>query len=370
MVLLPVPWFIATLLPETVVYNLFSNALKHTGAGGRIVLSSGRTGGQAFFSVTDTGSGIPEARLPHLFERFSAASSVGGTDYAGFGIGLPLSGEIVRTLGGTITVSSRIGEGSSFTVAFPFHDGEAENTGVSPTRSVSSWLPPVRTGRSSGLVSVLVVDDDPDMLAFLDDVLSLSFDVHTAISGAAALSLVEGGFRPQVIVSDVMMPLMDGFTLRDRLAAMDSCISVPFLFLSAQADPEVKKSGLASGAVDYILKPFNAGELTAKISSLAALALAERERLERKLVNALRTDGQSGASFPSHNDWRNRALSLGMTDRDLEVLALVIRGQSDKEIASDLSCSPRTVSNRISALLKKTGTPSRAALIAFLTQTA
>jgi DNA-binding NarL/FixJ family response regulator len=212
------------------------------------------------------------------------------------------------------------------------------------------------------------VDDDVDMLSFLAEMLSRTFTVITAASGAEAVTLIEDGLRPRVIVSDVMMEPMDGFALRERISGMDACAGVPFLFLSARADPEVRKSGLSAGAVDYILKPFSVEELVAKIASLASLSQAERERLERKVVEALRA--QDAPPSPAGVDWRVRAREMGMTQRDLEVLDLVIRGMSDKEIAYELACSPRTISNRISALLKKTATPSRVALIALLTRRA
>ncbi len=352
-------------LLETVVLNLLSNALKHTPLGGRISLSLSRSGGTVSFTISDTGEGIGDGQLPHLFERFTAASIMAGTGYSGFGIGLPLSAEIVKTLGGTLGVSSRIDEGTRFTVSFPFHDGLPLQSALPSNSRISTYLSPsVRKG-AAGLTPILVVDDDSDMLLLLEDTLSSSFDVHPVSSGAEAIAAIKAGLRPRVIVSDVMMPVMDGFALREKFAAMDECAGVPFLFLSAKADPLAKKAGLASGAVDYILKPFSIEELSAKIASLASLAQAERERLEKKIVAALRTESSPVTSGTV--DWRSRALGSGMTERDLEVLALVIRGMSDKEIGAELDCSSRTVSNRISALLKRTGTASRAGLIAYIT---
>lgn len=361
-------------LMETVILNLLSNAMKHTPSGGTVTLSISQTQNLVSFSVSDTGEGISEDQIPYLFERFTASSSVHGTGYSGFGIGLPLSAEIVKSLGGTITVESQIGKGSSFTVSFPPFDGVTEKI-VPPGNRFTEYLQGERREADSSLVPILLVDDDPDMLFFLEDTLSAKFNVHSASSGDAAIALIENGYRPRVIISDVMMPVMDGFALRERLNKMEACLGVPFLFLSAKADSEVKKTGLDTGAVDYILKPFSITELSSKIASLASLAQAERERLERRLAKALRSDASldtpvsASASTPTATvDWRSRAVSLGMTDRDLEILTLVIRGMSDKEIASELECSSRTVSHRVSALLKKTNSSSRAGLIAYITR--
>ena len=109
-------------------------------------------------------------------------------------------------------------------------------------------------------------------------------------------------------------------------------------------------------------------ELIAKIVSLTNLATAGRERLEKKLLHALRNDSVYSGPGISFDDWRERAEELGFSPKDIEVISFVIRGMSDKEIASELDCSPRTVSNRVSSLLKKTDTPSRSALISFITQ--
>lgn len=366
-------------LLETVIINLVSNALKNTRTGGSITLSYGSTDSSVFFSVSDTGSGISKEMLPHLFDRFSGVDAFNATTYSGFGIGLPLSYEIVKTLTGDIHVSSQINKGSVFTVTLPRviekeKDISKEDEFL-PTARYQELLSspktePVYTSthHKEDAIKVLVVDDDPDMCSFLFETLSTSFFIKIASSGAQALEFLEGGFRPSVIVSDVMMPVMDGFVLREKISEYPEFAAIPFLFLSARVEPADKKIGLKSGAVDYIAKPFNIEELSAKIISLADLATAGRERLEKRLLQALRSDSSESGSAGSPEDWRLRAEDLSLSQKDIEVIAFVIRGMSDKEIASELSCSPRTISNRISALLKKTDTPSRSALISYITQ--
>lgn len=349
---------------ETVILNLLSNALKHTPAGGAVTIRVFGDAGAVSLSVSDTGPGIPEAQIPVLFDRFRSASALKSTDYSGFGIGLPLAAEIVKTLGGTISVASDAASGACFVVSFPSFAGSPDTLEPPSTARVAEYVGLDRPSVGGVRTRVLVVDDNRDVLELLEETLSADFTVHVAASAAEALSLIERGLRPQVIVSDVMMPAMDGFGFREKLQSVDGCAGIPFLFLSARADQESRNAGLARGAVDYIKKPFDIDELSAKILSLAALSRAGREDLERKVIEALRKDGAPTVAF----DWRSRASSLGMTERDLAVLELVIRGMGDKEIAAELSCSSRTVSNRISSLLKRTGTQSRTELVSFMTQ--
>lgn len=366
-------------LLETVIINLISNALKNTRSGASITLTYGGDDSTVFFSVSDTGIGISEEILPHLFDRFSGVGLINGTTYSGFGIGLPLSSEIVKTLEGVVSVVSKMGIGSTFTVRLPRslgheHFNAKENSFVPSSRYKEILSSPkiesvcMETNHSDDLIKVLVVDDDPDMCAFLFETLSSSFTLRIASSGSQALEFLEKGFRPSVIVSDVMMPVMDGFALREKISNNPDFTAIPFLFLSARVEPEDRKIGLESGAVDYIAKPFNIEELSAKIISLSDLASAGRERLEKKLLQALRSETRDVPSSSSMDDWRIRAEDLGFSAKDIEVISFVIRGMSDKEIAGELNCSPRTVSNRVSALLKKTDTPSRSALISFITQ--
>ncbi|MBN2810633.1 MAG: response regulator, partial [Spirochaetales bacterium] len=388
-------------LLETAAMNLLSNALKYTRRDGSIVVDCGieEAAGNAaedrrvFFSVRDSGRGIPEERIPRLFERFAAAGLESCRDHTGFGIGLPLAAEIVGALGGEIRVSSEVGAGSLFTVFLPAARSPVPATSAaagiasgSPVAAISSGAgSPVTAGSTgtapaaqpagpSGLagaaaknaVSVLLIDDDPDIVSFLAEMLGPVFAFRSACSGEEALALLSGGFRPRVILCDVMMDGMDGFEFRRRLAQDPDLSAVPFLFLSARTDSRNRLAGLEGGAVDYIGKPFSADELEAKIKSLASLSLLESRRLQARVERALGGDSSDASSGNAAFDWRVRADSLSLSGRDRDIVPLLIQGLGDKEIAANLGCSPRTVSNRVSALLKKTGASSRSALVSFM----
>ena len=357
-------------LLETCVLNLLSNAVKFTPSGGRVVVSAATEAGRAVLTVEDTGPGIEAASLPKLFERFAASSQKTRTDYSGFGLGLPLTGELVRLMGGSVEVESEPGKGSRFRVSLPRHEGKAEAPREPSRERVESFFPQAAVPAGDGgpasvaaRIPILIVDDDRDMTAFLASSLSRGFDPRIASSGAEALGLLEKGYVPRVVICDVMMPGMDGFELKRAVDGLERFSGTPFLFLTAKADPETRLEGLSAGAVDYITKPFRLEELDLKLRSLASMVKADHERLERSIVRILRGAEPVPASS---GDWRERAVKYGLEARDFELLALLLDGLGDKEIAARLGLSPRTVSNRVSNVLKQSRATSRTALAAML----
>ncbi|MFQ3546942.1 MAG: ATP-binding protein [Termitinemataceae bacterium] len=377
-------------LLETVVLNLLSNAIKFTPEEGCIeieITSPGVTnsvGGlhpgrytrtdahgpvpltqaigamsvkqevpQVVFSVRDSGPGIPESMQSKLFTRFSTSSVEPVRGLQSFGLGLPLSAEIVSLLGGTIEVASELGKGACFRVGLPLWKGLHP---VSETATAYSKIPQQRTG-----TSILLVEDDEDMRIFLQDILSREWTVYSAQSGQEALDILRSVRGIHLIISDMVMYPMDGLQFREKVLELDGGSSVPFIFISAQEQSEQRLHAYAQGAVDFIIKPFHPDELIAKVHALCTLMQEKQQRMEQRLLRALSEDGPEGkpqVSFVSCKDF-------DLSERDQEVLEYVLTGLSDKEIAAALGCSPRTVSNRVSALLKRTGQPSRAALIAY-----
>jgi len=361
-------------LLETAYLNLLSNAAKFTQPGGSIQVRTGKTEGRVWIEVADTGPGIPPEWLPRLFERYAAASESLRSSYSGFGIGLPLAADIVRLLGGEIEVESTRGVGSEFRMSFPKSSGVPQPMAKLSSNRLAALVPataieapePDRDRAGSELPTVLVVDDDRDMTAFLVSFLSDRFAVFTAGSGDEALSFLGSGKRPRAIVADLMMPGMSGLELRRKVAAIDHLAGVPFLFLSAKSDEATRIAGLEAGAVDYLGKPFAVEELEARIASVISVGDAERARLERRVIAALRDDDR-GTEVRA-DDWRAASKAIGLEGRDMEIAELVAAGKGDKEIAVALGYSARTVSNRVSAILKRTGSINRTALVARLHQ--
>jgi CheY-like chemotaxis protein/anti-sigma regulatory factor (Ser/Thr protein kinase) len=287
---------------ESIVLNLLSNALKFTHEG-RVSVELVAGPELVELRVDDTGIGIDPAEIERIFERFYRAPNDAGRSMEGTGIGLALTRELARLHGGDVSVSSRPGAGSTFTVRIPARRGAAAARGGDAGGSVRArsfveeafrWLPEAAAAeapsaaaaRAAGGVPaarVLVVDDNADMRRYLSRVLSASYEVVLAANGAEALELARRR-RPGVVVCDVMMPVLDGLGFVSTLRADEELSSLPVLLLSARAGREATVEGLEKGADDYLVKPFSARELSARVAALLASAERREESAERELA--------------------------------------------------------------------------------------
>jgi PAS domain S-box-containing protein len=306
---------------EKVVLNLISNAFKFTFEGEiRIAAKPSSDGRHAEVTVRDTGTGIPTEELSHLFERFHRVEGARGRSIEGSGIGLALVQELIKLHGGTIRVTSEVGQGSAFTVAIPFGVGHlpADRIGrgramvtanVRPQAYVEEALgwfsdggtaapgpPPPPASDELGDVSaiagtegqlVLVADDNADMRNYVERLLRAGgFRVEAVTDGKKALAAARR-LKPDLVLSDVMMPELDGFGLLTAVRKDAELRDTPVLLLSARAGEEAKVEGLSAGADDYLIKPFSARELLARVGVKLQLARKRRERSERELRQIL-----------------------------------------------------------------------------------
>jgi signal transduction histidine kinase len=285
---------------EKILLNLLFNALKFTPAGGRVELRAERQGERLVLLVSDTGMGISEKNLTHVFDRFWQADGSSKRKYQGVGIGLSLVKELVEMQGGTVTVQSQEGKGTTFTVALPYREAAQEPTKAvrksetieaeSSGRGVSSeeWLAnlyrraelfpaltplresvrPVETSRNGRLPTLLVADDEPDMLRFLKSQLSPHYNVIEAVDGQQAVEKASQ-FLPDVILLDMMMPEKDGLQACREIRESTPTQSIPIILLTARADEETKLRALDAGASDFLTKPFSTTELQVRIRNLA-----------------------------------------------------------------------------------------------------
>ncbi|MFN8589263.1 MAG: two-component regulator propeller domain-containing protein [Candidatus Eisenbacteria bacterium] len=303
-------WFDRALL-EQAIANLLSNALKFTPAGGRVTLSGGVEGhGDAArwtFAVRDTGPGIAAEEQSRLFERFYQASGARDVSRPGTGIGLSLTRDIVELHGGTITLVSAPGEGSTFTVRLPLgreHLTEAQLAGASGTDARTgpagtTWLladapglsAPATAGgeaadaEAADAPTVLVVEDDAEVRAYLRRHLDAHYRVIEAGDGREGLDRARST-PPDLVISDVMMPVLDGFAFCEALQADADLAGTPVILLTARASHEDRLAGLSLGAVDYLAKPFHAPELLLRVRNLIAAQHRLRERLRPRALHA------------------------------------------------------------------------------------
>ncbi|MBS1852900.1 MAG: response regulator [Acidobacteria bacterium] len=290
---------------EKIVFNLLSNALKFT-FHGEIEVSLAPGGLGVELVVRDTGIGIPEKDLPNLFERFYRVKNAQGRTFEGTGIGLALVHELARVHGGDVRVESSLRQGSTFRVSLPFGKdhlpaeqlGAAGNASPAPLRPgaygeevfLESWLNensrnevssanPETLAATSGRPHILLADDNSDMREYLGKLLAPMGEVRTAADGEAALRSIQEQ-APDLVLSDIMMPRMDGFELLRRLREDKRTAAIPVILLSARAGEESRVQGLGAGADDYLIKPFAARELLARVRSQLNMVQLRREGLE------------------------------------------------------------------------------------------
>jgi PAS domain S-box-containing protein len=292
---LPEPVYVDREMWEKVVLNLLSNAFKYTFEG-RIAVRLEARDAQAALTVEDTGTGIPAAELPHLFERFHRVEGARGRTQEGTGIGLALVAELIRMHGGAIDVRSVPGEGSAFTVSLPFGTAHlrADRIGIErafvpaalsaeTAFSGERWMSGDEIAQPSGGAGgrVLVVDDNADMRQYVARLLADRYEVETAGNGEEALARVRS-HAPDLVLSDVMMPAMDGFALLRALRTNPDTRGLPVILLSARAGEEASVEGLAAGANDYLVKPFTARELLARVGAHMEMVRVRKQAAERE----------------------------------------------------------------------------------------
>ena len=351
---------------EKIVLNLISNAFKFT-FDGEIAVSLTRAGDFAELRVRDTGVGIPPDAIPRLFERFHRVPNTRSRTHEGTGIGLALVQELVKLHGGLIRVESTLGKGTTFIVSIPFGQDHLASGQLGGRRNLTStavgakpyveealrWLPDsanveeeIPTDELLPVVCppipergtrprILIADDNADMRQYLSRLLSEHYHVEGVPDGRAALQAARER-PPSLILSDVMMPGLDGFQLLAAIREDQSTRRIPVVLLSARAGEESRVEGMQAGADDYLIKPFSARELLARIGARLEIARlqAEGEQLYRDLAESLEKKVQL----------RTRQLEQRTTEllkqsediRNLSAQLLQIQDEERRRIAREL----------------------------------
>jgi len=324
---LPEPVYVDRAHWEKVVMNLVQNAFKFTFEG-TVAVRQRWLGDRVELSVSDTGTGIPEAELPRVFERFHRVAGARGRSFEGSGIGLALVHELVRLHGGEVRVQSEVGRGTTFFVVIPAgaahlpadrlsnepafaaetldaasgHVLEAKQWMSTNEPSASGATPIDATTDGSGSeqplpstsnarARVLVADDNADMREYLQRLLAPHWEIQTVADGRAALHAALAA-PPDLVLSDVMMPELDGVSLHAALRADPRTKTVPVILISARAGEEARLAGLETGVDDYLVKPFAAREVVTRVRTHLEMARVRREaylelqRTQAQLIQA------------------------------------------------------------------------------------
>jgi signal transduction histidine kinase len=298
---------------ERVCLNLLFNALKFTPAGGRISLTAIRENDHLCIQVRDTGVGIAEEHLTHLFTRFWQADASSQRRFQGMGIGLALVKEIIELHGGSVSVESKVGKGSTFSARLPYEpaheaatvpkvrlkaDGEpitgewiidlyrraefSTSLADSPRRSATEISPPKMVRKDGKKApTLLIAEDEPDMMTYLCSQLSEDFEIIQATDGSDAVTKASQ-YLPDIVLSDLMMPYKDGMQVCRELRERTSTRMIPVVLLTARPDERTKIEALTAGATDFIGKPFSLTEVRVRLMNLAASNRYQRELADQK----------------------------------------------------------------------------------------
>lgn len=339
---------------EKILNNLLANALKFTPKGGAVELRLRQSESRLLVQVCDTGPGIPAADLPHIFERYFQSKTRRLPTEGGFGIGLALSKELAQLMGGDLRVESQLGGGSVFTLAIPARealpDASVPPLEKTPGTATATEAPPAKADKAPatdlpGRGKLLIVEDTPGMQQLLLSLLQEQYNCQCARNGLEAWQLLtaENGAPPvfDLIISDVMMPEMDGYALLEQIKNHPHWKHHPVILLTARAAEEDKLQALRMGVDDYLTKPFSAEELLARVANLIRNA---RQRQAFLAANPQAAAMQFAPAEPADQLW-------------LAELEQIVKDALDKKqeittlyLAQKVALSDRQLLRRLKAL--------------------
>jgi signal transduction histidine kinase/DNA-binding response OmpR family regulator len=329
---------------ETVLSNLITNAVKYTKTGGKITLEITKSNDGVQINLTDTGIGIPENQLDKVFDRFYQK----GENQSSFGIGLALVKELVSLHNGKVSVKSTVGEGSTFTINLPIitkgHAVKARKVELEEKSPSLSKVPlPKKISHVQGK-HILVVEDNDEVRQFIKLQLSEKYKVSEAVNGSEGTRMAKN-IQPDLIISDVMMPNMDGYSLTQTLKTDILTSHIPIILLTAKAGQPDKNEGLSSGADAYLTKPYDLNELELRIENLIKL----REELRKRFADVVQV--------------KPTEVSVSSMDTELmeKLIAIVEKNMSNEDfsvemLSEEVGMSSRNLNRKLQALLNTSPT--------------
>ncbi len=358
---------------ERIMYNLLSNAVKFTPEGGRISVllavnselksvDDQLTDHSLQITVRDSGMGIPQDRLPHIFDRFYQVDASQVREHEGTGIGLALVKELVELHRGKISVESAVGFGATFTVQLPVINEQLPIEGSLPERGEHAFSPvddvvvnaieqPAAKSQEPTTDGdfILIVEDNPDVRAFVRQNLQDDYRLIEAENGEEGFTKAHE-YMPDLIISDVMMPKVDGYELARRLRADEATNHIPIIMLTAKAAEEEKIEGLESGVDAYLLKPFSTKELQVRVRKL----IERQKQLATRLAEATPQNVRKEEVSPAVREFLERLNEIveeHLADEDFQVDQLcrkigLSRRQLQRKLKSVLDCSPAVYMRR------------------------
>lgn len=359
---------------DRIVNNIIENAIKFSNAGVNIKITLKSVDDKINFSIRDTGIGIPPELQKKIFEPYYQINHK-KTGLQGMGLGLPIVKKVVESLGGTIQIDSNPGKSSGTTISITLKRFDNKGNAIPVANSIEpkvlnydiedcevsdSHYAPERQ-------SILLIEDQKTMLKFLFKRLCNKYNVFCCLNGAEALKKLHSlPVIPDLILSDIMMDKMDGFTFAKVISTQDSYNHIPIIFLSAKSTPTDKLKGLRLGAIDLIQKPFSFEVVSQKIEALLwNINKQKRAILKASISNLKAVDNleiiQSDAESYSKFDQICKLYNL--TTREIEIVKLALKGTTYKMIGKSLFIAVRTVTKHVENIFQKVGVKNKVELI-------
>ena len=251
-----------------VIQNLVGNSIKYSGDSVKITISGQVKDGKGCISVEDNGMGMRTEELPYIFERFYQIEDIHNRTHDGAGLGLAIARELTEKMGGTISVESKQGKGSIFTISMELADDEVPDAKLDDVIVMPSEA---RTEEEETAIEkrdrILVIDDDEFNIRLLEKILEENYEVVSAMTGSEGLDIIRSGRGFELVLLDWMMPGMDGLSLLVAIKADQSIKDTPVIFVSGKTEPEIIEEGIEAGASGFITKPYNRDEILESIRS-------------------------------------------------------------------------------------------------------
>ena len=353
---------------DRVINNLLDNAIKYTDKDGTISVSLNKQDNKITLTVKDTGIGISEDNQKHIFEPYYQASHE-KRNIQGIGMGLNIVKMIIDSLSGQIEVKSKLSQGAEFKVIFPAYEIKEGEQAQKPAEYIQPdsgivFALPDEESYQEGRSTILLVEDNTELLYFLQNNLKNEYNIFYALNGKEALRKINDIPRPDIIISDIMMDEMDGYEFYDNIKKAGRFNDIPFIFLTAKTTQEEKMKGLEQGAVDYIYKPFSIEELTAKVKSILKTKTSQKDINMEEIKNKMLSFFNSGNDNDNkYKIFKNLCDNYSITGREEDILHQVFKGLENKEISDKLNISIETVKYHVKNIFRKCNVQNRVELV-------
>lgn len=342
-----------------ILNNLLENAIKFTHSGGEINLLLTCNSCTAYLSVKDTGIGISDSDQNKIFNSYYQGYKGTESSY-GLGLGLCLAKELCEGFNGKISVSSRVEEGSSFLVSLPTCSGKGATKPKTTSSHYCSLTPPPSLNKyNEDLRTLLIIEDNNDIRNLLINSLNNEYNILVSSDGSNALNICNCKSNIDLIISDILMPNMDGYEFINKLKENnDNELLIPVIFISAMSRDEEIIKCLNLGAVDFISKPFSVVELKAKIESILMINNNKQNKIFNNFRNNLQDylidldNSKSSKKGDMVIDYA-KLRQFSITKKEEQIISEIFKGYSHKKIGENLNISTSTVNTHIHRIYKK-----------------